>query len=146
MHAETRIEPDTAAVAPARRWARERLAEAGVGGPALDLLVLLVSEAVTNAVEHADPPVHLRVDVDGVRTRVEVSDGARAEPILRNPPPTAEGGRGVMFVDRLASRWGTVAHTDDESKAVESKTVWFELVHDDAPTELAPSPHARTDD
>ncbi|MDM8085270.1 ATP-binding protein [Cellulomonas cellasea] len=141
MHAETRIEPDTAAVAPARRWARERLAEAGVGGPALDLLVLLVSEAVTNAVEHADPPVLLRVDVDAVRTRVEVSDGARAEPILRNPPPTAEGGRGVMFVDRLASRWGTLPHADDESK-----TVWFELVHDDAPTELAPSPHARTDD
>lgn len=141
MHAETRIEPDTAAVAPARRWARERLAEAGLGGPALDLLVLLVSEAVTNAVEHADPPVLLRVDVDAVRTRVEVSDGARAEPILRNPPPTAEGGRGVMFVDRLASRWGTLPHSDDESK-----TVWFELVHDDAPTELAPSPHARTDD
>ncbi len=145
MHAETRIEPDTAAVAPARCWARERLAEAGVGGPALDLLVLLVSEAVTNAVEHADPPVLLRVDVDAVRTRVEVSDGARAEPILRNPPPTAEGGRGVMFVDRLATRWGTVAHAPGE-RDDESKTVWFELVHDDVPTELAPSPHARTDD
>jgi len=145
MHAETHIEPETAAVAPARRWARDRLAEAGLGGPALDLLVLLVSEAVTNAVEHADPPVLLRVDVDAERTRVEVSDGARAVPILRNPPPTAGGGRGVMFVDRLATRWGTVSH-DRRDTTDRCKTVWFELVHDDAPTELAPSPRARTDD
>lgn len=145
MRAETHIQPDTAAVAPARRWARERLTEAGLGGSALDLLVLLVSEAVTNAVEHADPPVLLRVDVDDERTRVEVTDGARAEPILRNPPPTATGGRGVMFVDRLSTRWGTQAHRRPGSPA-ESKTVWFELAHGDIPSEISPSPRARTDD
>ena len=108
MYAETAVAPALSAIAPARHWARDRLAEAGVDDGRLDLLVLLVSELVTNAVAHADPPVILRVHVDEERTRVEVTDGVREVPVVRNPPPTALGGRGVMFVDRLASSWGTV--------------------------------------
>lgn len=131
MHAETHITPHVAAVAPARRWAHDRLVEAGVEGAALDVLVLLVSETVTNAVAHADPPVHLLVDVDEVRTRVEVTDGARTEPILHRPPPTATGGRGVMFVDELSTRWGTEPTDRDEGEG--AKRVWFELDHDDVP-------------
>lgn len=133
MRAETSVSPALSAVAPARRWARERLVEAGVEQARLEILVLLVSELVTNAVAHADPPVVLRVDVDDERTRVEVTDGAREEPVLRNPPPTALGGRGVMFIDRLSSRWGTSAEED----GVAVKAVWFELRHDDVPADLA---------
>ncbi|WP_273653132.1 ATP-binding protein [Cellulomonas fimi] len=133
MRAETSVAPALSAVAPARRWARERLLEAGVEPARLEVLVLLVSELVTNAVAHADPPVTLRVDVDDVRTRVEVTDGAREEPVLRNPPPTALGGRGVMFIDRLSSSWGTAS--EDDGVAV--KAVWFELRHDDVPADLA---------
>lgn len=133
MRAETSVAPALSAVAPARRWARERLVEAGVEPARLEVLVLLVSELVTNAVAHADPPVTLRVDVDDVRTRVEVTDGARDEPVLRNPPPTALGGRGVMFIDRLSSRWGTAPEED----GVAVKAVWFELRHDDVPADLA---------
>ncbi|AEE47779.1 ATP-binding protein [Cellulomonas fimi] len=133
MRAETSLAPALSAVAPARRWARERLVEAGVEPARLEVLVLLVSELVTNAVAHADPPVVLRVDVDDERTRVEVTDGARDEPVLRDPPPTALGGRGVMFVDRLSTRWGTCA--DEDGVAV--KAVWFELRHDHVPADLA---------
>ncbi|NKY41276.1 ATP-binding protein [Cellulomonas septica] len=133
MRAETSVAPALSAVAPARRWARERLVEAGVEPARLEVLVLLVSELVTNAVAHADPPVTLRVDVDDVRTRVEVTDGARDEPVLRNPPPTALGGRGVMFIDRLSSSWGTTPEED----GVAVKAVWFELRHDDVPADLA---------
>jgi anti-sigma regulatory factor (Ser/Thr protein kinase) len=93
---------------------------------------LLVSELVTNAVAHADPPVTLRVHVDEERTRVEVTDGVRDVPVVRDPPPTALGGRGVMFVDRLASSWGT---SEEEGEA--AKAVWFELRHDDIPADLA---------
>ena len=57
MYAETAVSPALSAIAPARHWARDRLAEAGVDDGRLDLLVLLVSELVTNAVAHADPPV-----------------------------------------------------------------------------------------
>ncbi|MDC7123420.1 ATP-binding protein [Cellulomonas fimi] len=133
MRAETSVAPALSAVAPARRWARERLVEAGVEPARLEVLVLLVSELVTNAVAHADPPVTLRVDVDDVRTRVEVTDGARDEPVLRNPPPTALGGRGVMFIDRLSSSWGTMPEED----GIAVKAVWFELRHDDVPADLA---------
>ena len=126
MYAETAVSPALSAIAPARHWARDRLAEAGVNDGHLDLLVLLVSELVTNAVAHADPPVVLRVHVDDERTRVEVTDGMRDVPVVRDPPPTALGGRGVMFVDRLASSWGTC---EEEGEA--AKAVWFELRHDD---------------
>jgi anti-sigma regulatory factor (Ser/Thr protein kinase) len=136
MRAETPVAADLSAIAPARRWARERLNEAGVEQDRLDLLVLLVSELVTNAVAHADPPVLLRVDVDDERTRVEVTDGARDVPVLKDPPPTALGGRGVMFVDRLASAWGTAPESGAAVKAV-----WFELRHDDIPADLARFAH-----
>jgi anti-sigma regulatory factor (Ser/Thr protein kinase) len=126
MYAETAVSPSLSAIAPARHWARDRLTEAGVEDGRLDLLVLLVSELVTNAVAHADPPVTLRVHVDHERTRVEVTDGVREVPVVRNPPPTAFGGRGVMFVDRLSSSWGTCDEDGDAAKAV-----WFELRHDD---------------
>ncbi len=137
MLAETHISPHVRAVAPARRWARDRLVEAGVEGQALDVLVLLVSETVTNAVAHADPPVHLCVDVDADRTRVEVTDGARTEPILRHPPASATGGRGVMFVDELSTRWGTEPAEGDAAK-----TVWFELEHGDVGRWPTTSAHA----
>ena len=126
MYAETAVTPALSAIAPARHWARERLSEVGIDDGRLDLLVLLVSELVTNAVAHADPPVVLRVHVDEERTRVEVTDGVREVPVVRDPPPTALGGRGVMFVDRLASSWGT---SEEEGEA--AKAVWFELRHDD---------------
>ncbi|WP_315096946.1 ATP-binding protein [uncultured Cellulomonas sp.] len=126
MYAETAVAPALSAIAPTRHWARERLTEAGVDDGRLELLVLLVSEVVTNAVAHADPPVTLRVHVDDQRTRVEVTDGVRDVPVVRDPPPTALGGRGVMFVDRLASSWGTCEEEGDAAKAV-----WFELRHDD---------------
>ena len=126
MYAETAVTPSLSAIAPARHWARERLSEVGIDDGRLDLLVLLVSELVTNAVAHADPPVVLRVHVDEERTRVEVTDGVRDVPVVRDPPPTALGGRGVMFVDRLASSWGT---SEEEGEA--AKAVWFELRHDD---------------
>ena len=126
MYAETAVTPSLSAIAPARHWARDRLSEVGIDDGRLDLLVLLVSELVTNAVAHADPPVVLRVHVDEERTRVEVTDGVRDVPVVRDPPPTALGGRGVMFVDRLASSWGT---SEEEGEA--AKAVWFELRHDD---------------
>ncbi|WP_426594002.1 ATP-binding protein [Cellulomonas sp. McL0617] len=129
MFAETAVAPALSAIAPARHWARDRLTEAGVRNGSLDTAILLVSELVTNAVAHARPPVTLRVHVDEERTRVEVVDGAQQRmPIVLDPPPTALGGRGVMFVDRLATRWGT-------SRQSGSKAVWFELRHDQSTTD-----------
>ena len=126
MYAETAVAPALSSVAPARHWVRDRLTEAGLTDGPVDTVVLLVSELVTNAVAHARPPVVLRMHVDEERTRIEVTDGVRDVPVVRDPPPTALGGRGVMFVDRLASSWGT---SEEDGEA--AKAVWFELRHDD---------------
>ena len=126
MHAQRDVAGDFTAVGPARHWARDRLLEAGIEDSRLEMLVLLVSELVTNAVEHAWPPVVLSVDVDDERTRIAVSDATRDEPILRMAPPEDDGGRGVWLIDLLASRWGTDVDPSDAKK-----TVWFELRNDD---------------
>ena len=117
------IEPHFAAIAPARRWAHDLLTEAGVEGETLNVMVLLVSEVVTNAVAHAVPPVSLIIHINEERARVEVRDCARELPILKRPPPTQPGGRGVALVDMLATRWG-VGYDELDGQL---KSVWFEL-------------------
>lgn len=117
------IEPELTAIAPARRWAAEHLEAAGVSGRTLEILVLLVSEVVTNAVTHALPPVTLRLDIAPGLARVEVRDCARDVPVIQRPGPSAEGGRGVGLVDLLATRWGTTQHGGTDAL----KSVWFEL-------------------
>ncbi|WP_311836332.1 ATP-binding protein [Cellulomonas fimi] len=118
------MDADLAAIAPARHWAGERFERAGLVPQARELLAILVSELVTNAVRHAAPPVVLRIDVDDERTRVEVEDHAPQLPVLTEPPPSALGGRGVKIVDMLSTAWGAVPHRGEPGK-----TVWFELAH-----------------
>jgi anti-sigma regulatory factor (Ser/Thr protein kinase) len=83
---------------------------------------LLVSELVTNAVQHAEDAIDVSVETDPV-VRVAVHDRAerRLVPELE-PSLDAEHGRGLLLVDRLARRWGVDESTDDGGK-----TVWFEL-------------------
>jgi len=134
MQDQRPIEAELSSVAPARRWARQRFDDAGLDPAVRDLLVLLVSEVVTNAVEHAAPPLLLRIDVTQDATRVEVKDRARDLPILKDPEPTEPGGLGIKFVNDLATRWGT----EPPDTADGFKTVWFEVVH----REGATGPHA----
>ena len=83
-------------------------------------------------VDTSNAVVTLNGQVDTARARAravelaKATDGVRDVPVVRNPPPTALGGRGVMFVDRLSSSWGTSEEEGDAAKAV-----WFELRHDD---------------
>jgi anti-sigma regulatory factor (Ser/Thr protein kinase) len=84
---------------------------------------LLVSELVTNAVRHPrrDGQIELTLALGRARVRVEVSDpgdGFR-KPRVGAPPPEALGGRGLLIVDRLASKWGVSAGRPTR--------VWFEL-------------------
>ncbi len=125
MREQRPIEAELSSVAPARRWAREKFEAAGLEPDVRDLLVLLVSEVVTNAVEHAAPPLLLRIDVSADTTRVEVKDRARRLPILKDPEPTETGGRGIRFVHDLSTRWGT----EPARGADGLKTVWFEVAH-----------------
>ena len=67
---------------------------------------LLVSELVTNAIRHAQPPIQLRMILDTTLS-CEVSDASITAPHHRRADRYDEGGRGLMLVARLAARWGT---------------------------------------
>lgn len=88
----------------------------------VDTASLLVTELVTNAVRHAQPPIGLRIarPAEGL-LHVEVADHSLRPPKPDLDPDTATlSGRGLFLVDALASRWG---YRPDGH----GKTVWFEL-------------------
>ncbi|WP_406209677.1 ATP-binding protein [Streptomyces sp. NBC_01017] len=78
---------------------------------AAEAVVLVVSELVTNAIEHAQPPVmlHLHRETTGNRVWVGVTDGGPApdEASWTSPRTDAEHGRGLSIVDTLADAHGT---------------------------------------
>ncbi|WP_405807720.1 PAS domain S-box protein [Streptomyces sp. NBC_00210] len=81
---------------------------------------LLVSEVVTNAIQHGQGPVRLQMRRNTTELTVEVSDHSHHPPQPRLAAADDESGRGLILVDTLASSWG-VRPTD------EGKTTWFSL-------------------
>lgn len=100
--------------AQARRWAGGALARTRLSAAEHDDVALLISELVSNAVQHAGSAgletVVIRLAASLDRIRVEVSDrGAGFSPASITRPSCDEpGGRGLFVVDAIASRWGTV--------------------------------------
>ena len=131
--AERRVASDDLSdLGPTRRWVDDVLESCEVDDERRRTAMLLTSEILTNALEHGEGPITARVEVDGRRLRVGVRDGSTAEPELQSPSPHDLSGRGVLFLDRLASRWGVERHDGSDavgrhSGAVEGKTVWFEI-------------------
>ena len=131
--------PDPAEVGRARRWARSRLAGAGIRDdePLAETLVLLVSELVTNAVVHTGCPAVLRLSLPGAVTeeatvRLEVDDASDRAPVPRCVGGDATGGRGLALVDGLADRWGW-------SREGAGKRIWCELDRCAGRQEAAPA-------
>jgi anti-sigma regulatory factor (Ser/Thr protein kinase) len=110
----------SAARAEIRRWAAAR----GLDPARVDVLALLVSEIVTNAVIHAPGEedalfVLSARAVPGDLVRIELTDpGEGFVPRPRDPARIA-GGYGLQIVEESALRWG-VEHPD-------RTLVWFEL-------------------
>jgi anti-sigma regulatory factor (Ser/Thr protein kinase) len=82
--------------------------------------VLLASELVTNAVEHAGGPIELTATYLDATLRVEVHDTSREPPSPRPLTATDETGRGLHLVRLIAKQWATTPQPD-------GKTIWFEL-------------------
>jgi anti-sigma regulatory factor (Ser/Thr protein kinase) len=105
-------------VRQARRWLEELLP----GCEQLKELTLLVSELVTNAIVHARTTATVNVRRAAGALRIAVSDDSAAPPTLDlHPELAAEGGRGLLIVSMLATRWGV------ERGSAGGKAVWFEL-------------------
>ena len=92
---------EPAVVADARAATAGQLADWGLDDVSFTT-ELLVSEMVTNAIRHAQPPIQLRVIMDGVLS-CEVSDGSSTAPHLRRARTYDEDGRGLMLVARSPS-------------------------------------------
>jgi len=72
-----------------------------------EAVTLVVSELVTNAVEHGQgKPVGLRVVRRAQELRVEVTDGNPAPARLRTAEMEEENGRGLLLVAALSKEWG----------------------------------------
>jgi anti-sigma regulatory factor (Ser/Thr protein kinase) len=101
----------TAAVLGRWRCERDRIEDA----------VLVVSEVVTNAVQHGAGVVRLRLLRRRTYIRVEVEDCSPMLPrLLARAGGAAERGRGLEIVRKLAPRWGS-------QRSGTGKMVWAEL-------------------
>ncbi|MFJ9434778.1 ATP-binding protein [Streptomyces sp. NPDC101490] len=85
----------------------------------MDTALLLLTELVTNALQHGDgPTVGVRVELRDGSLMVAVTDGSAAVPVPRRPGPDAENGRGLFLVDALSTSWGV---------SPDGGTTWFVL-------------------
>ncbi|WP_432502423.1 ATP-binding protein [Kineococcus arenarius] len=120
------LEPQLSAVCTARHWVSDVIARwCATSGPRVDgdLVELLTSEVVANAVRHGRGPVTVEVACVEEHVCVAVTDAGPDVPVVRRVGPEATGGRGMALTDLLATRWGVRAAQPPAS----GKTVWFQL-------------------
>jgi anti-sigma regulatory factor (Ser/Thr protein kinase) len=107
--------------------ARRSVLSSKVGVPSVmrHRLALLLSELVTNAIQHGGAGPHQTIQVrlasTPKRVRVEVHDPGSHDGIPRDRLETETGGYGLLLVDRLADGWGR------ENTGRGGSLAWFEL-------------------
>lgn len=121
----TTLGQDIRSGAVARRFMEETLEGWGDTADLLDVVNLLVTELVTNAVIHAASEAEVAVVLTPAALRVEVSDASERLPEAKDADDWDTSGRGVSLVDTLAERWGIDTRPG-------GKTIWFELARPDA--------------
>lgn len=111
------------AVPAARKLLRQLLA-AWSHTRLLDDASIVLSELVTNAVQHAHGTLNLHLglhgDSDGA-LQIAVEDSSNLLPVVKAVPIDSEAGRGMRLVQRLSVRWGVEIRPDG------GKLVWAEL-------------------
>ena len=115
------IELPSGSTAPseARAFLREQLSTTS-RPEVLDAVGLCVSEMVTNAIDHAQPPYRLRLSEHGRTLRIELEDATADPPIVRSQHPLQSRGRGMYLIETLSLAWGVLPSDH-------GKTVWAEF-------------------
>jgi anti-sigma regulatory factor (Ser/Thr protein kinase) len=90
--------------------------------------VLLLSELVTNVIQHAQGTETITIELEAVGgcLRIEIADEGLGWPQPRTPGESDESGFGLLLVDALASKWGV-------RETATGKAVWAELEPPQAP-------------
>jgi anti-sigma regulatory factor (Ser/Thr protein kinase) len=111
---------DFSSPAEARRLMRRFAADNEVDD--LSMVLLVVSELVTNAVVHGAEPIEMCASVEDGTLRIEVSDSDPDTSIVVPPiqAPDQVGGRGLSIIGSVTRQWGAVANGT-------GKVVWAEL-------------------
>jgi anti-sigma regulatory factor (Ser/Thr protein kinase) len=86
----------------------------------LSVAELALSEIVTNAVVHGEPPIRVHVDATPTRLEISVTDAGPARPRADEPHVDATGGRGLAIVAAVAGAWGCDPDPDGPGKRI-----WF---------------------
>ena len=81
---------------------------------------LVVTELVSNGIDHGEGPITLSVSRKPAGMLVEVHDESSKQPQLRPVNPNSARGRGMQLVQALSARWGT-------TPGARGKVVWAEL-------------------
>ncbi len=88
----------------------------------LDDAALLVSELVSNVVDHVEGEAVLTLELALADDwlRISVADGSAVRPVVRELGEERPRGRGLQLLQAIADRWGAEDHEG-------GKRVWFEL-------------------
>jgi two-component sensor histidine kinase len=90
-----------------------------------DVVLLSMTELVTNSIKHASGPVDVELNGDSDNLVLIVSDCSgqlpRRPDTSRDAPLDTETGRGIAILESLATRWGVQPQTGG------GKTVWCEF-------------------
>jgi len=115
------LPPTSASVPAARRVVRDLLAVWDVPHDREDA-ALLVTELVTNVVDHVQGEVDLTLELSVSDTwlRIAVVDGSSIRPVVQELSHERPRGRGMRMVEAIADRWGAEDHKG-------GKRVWFDL-------------------
>ena len=108
-------------VAAGRQWSRATIADWKLDEVA-DVAVQLVSELVTNSVEHARTArVRLMMTHAAATLWIDVGDDDTARlPVIRQAGPGDIRGRGLTIIEAMSDRWGV-------SVTGSGKSVWCAL-------------------
>ncbi len=119
------LPPASPSASAARRFARERCTAWGLDEPVRDLVELIASELVSNAVLHARTDLELTISLDTDQVRVGVRDDA---PTL---PPTAVDASAVSDAEREHGRGlamlALLGAEVDVTPTATGKVVWASL-------------------
>lgn len=114
------LTPEGGSCARARQVVRDAAASWGLSEDLTDDAQLVVTELVSNGIDHGEGLITLTVSRKAGGMLVEVHDESPKQPQVRPVDTSSARGRGMQLVQALSVRWGT---TPD----VRGKVVWAEL-------------------